>query len=243
MSRENVELVRSILEPFAGGNIAAIDWSGEEVREAVGASYADDVELQTLATGVGSGMDSVYRGWDGLIRYLREWLEPFSEYHVEWLDFIDDGDRVLVPSRQWGIGRASGARVELEVTHLYAVRDGQIARLHQFDTLEEAREAAGPAVEAQPDGIATTPRTKLRRKPKRGSHEREVINAILDEALVSHLGVVDDAGHPIVTPTLHARRGSHVYVHGSAANRTLRESGRSQVCLTTTLLDGLVLAR
>ena len=243
MSRENVELVRASLEPFAGVNVAAIDWSGEELREAVAASYAEDAELRTLATGVGSGMDSVYRGWDGLVRYLREWFEPFSEYHVEWLEFIDDGDRVLVPSRQWGIGSASGARVELELTHAYTVRDGRIARLHQFDTLEEAREAAGRGGEAQPDAIAVTPRTKLRRKPKRGSHEREVIDAILDEALVSHLGVVDDAGHPIVTPTLHARVGSDVYVHGSAANRTLRESGRSQICLTTTLIDGLVLAR
>jgi uncharacterized protein len=87
-----------------------------------------------------------------------------------------------------------------------------------------------------------TARTKLRRKPKRGSHERAVIEAIFDEALVSHLGVIDD-GFPIVTPTLHVRVGSHVYLHGSAASRTLRESKGTEVCLTATLVDGLVLAR
>jgi uncharacterized protein len=88
-----------------------------------------------------------------------------------------------------------------------------------------------------------TPRTKLRRKPGRGSHDGEVIKAILDEALVCHIGAIDEGGYPVVTPTLHVRVGEHVYVHGSAASRTLRRAGRSEVCLTATLLDGLVLAR
>lgn len=87
-----------------------------------------------------------------------------------------------------------------------------------------------------------TPRTKLRRKPGRGSHEREVIEAIFDEALVSHLGVIDD-GLPVVIPTLHARMGSRVYLHGSTASRALRQSSGAEVCLTATLVDGLVLAR
>jgi nitroimidazol reductase NimA-like FMN-containing flavoprotein (pyridoxamine 5'-phosphate oxidase superfamily) len=88
-----------------------------------------------------------------------------------------------------------------------------------------------------------TPQTKLRRKPRRGSYDRASIEAILDEALVCHLGVLTRDGAPVVTPTLHARLGSHVYVHGSAASRTLREAKGSQVCLTVTLLDGVVLAR
>jgi uncharacterized protein len=86
-------------------------------------------------------------------------------------------------------------------------------------------------------------RTKLRRKPGRGSHDRDAIAAILDQALVSHLGVLDHAGRPLVTPTLHVRVGDHVYLHGSAASRSLRAATGSQVCLTATLLDGLVLAR
>lgn len=87
-----------------------------------------------------------------------------------------------------------------------------------------------------------TQRTKLRRKPSRGSHERAAVEAILDEALVSHLGFLDD-GLPVVIPTLHARLDSHVYLHGSAASRALRESQGAEVCLTATLIDGLVLAR
>ena len=86
-------------------------------------------------------------------------------------------------------------------------------------------------------------RTQLRRLPKRGAHDPESIAAILDEAVVSHLGTVDDAGFPVVIPTLHARVGDHVYVHGSAASATLRRATRMEVCLTATLLDGLVLAR
>jgi ketosteroid isomerase-like protein len=81
---------------------------------------------------------------DGLVEYLRKWLEPFSEYHVENLDYVDAGECVLVPSRQVGVGSGSGARVELELTTLYEVRDGRITRVHQYDTMAEALEAAGP---------------------------------------------------------------------------------------------------
>jgi nitroimidazol reductase NimA-like FMN-containing flavoprotein (pyridoxamine 5'-phosphate oxidase superfamily) len=87
-----------------------------------------------------------------------------------------------------------------------------------------------------------TNRTKLRRKPSRGSHDRGTIEAIFDEALVSHLGFLD-AGLPVVIPTLHVRVDHYVYLHGSAASRALRESKGAEVCLTATLLDGLVLAR
>ncbi|MGH2950295.1 MAG: pyridoxamine 5'-phosphate oxidase family protein [Solirubrobacteraceae bacterium] len=88
-----------------------------------------------------------------------------------------------------------------------------------------------------------TPRTKLRRLPKRGTHDRPTIDAILDEALVGHLGFVHE-GRPAVIPTLQARVGDEVYVHGSAASRALRALGGGvQACLTVTLIDGLVLAR
>ena len=77
------------------------------------------------------------------MEYLRTWLEPFSEYHVENLDYVDAGECVLVPSRQWVVGSGSGARVELELTTLSRVRDGRIKRVHQYDTMDEAFEAAG----------------------------------------------------------------------------------------------------
>jgi nitroimidazol reductase NimA-like FMN-containing flavoprotein (pyridoxamine 5'-phosphate oxidase superfamily) len=88
-----------------------------------------------------------------------------------------------------------------------------------------------------------TNRTKLRRVPKRGFHDRETIDSILDEALLCHLGFVHD-GRPAVIPTLHARIGDEVFIHGSAASRMIRAlAGGIEACLTVTLIDGLVLAR
>jgi nitroimidazol reductase NimA-like FMN-containing flavoprotein (pyridoxamine 5'-phosphate oxidase superfamily) len=88
-----------------------------------------------------------------------------------------------------------------------------------------------------------TPRTKLRRLPKRGAHDRATIDAILDEALISHMGFVHE-GQPFVIPTLHARLGDEVLVHGSSASRALRALAEgAPMCLTVTLIDGLVLAR
>jgi uncharacterized protein len=97
-----------------------------------------------------------------------------------------------------------------------------------------------PAPIAEP----TSERVRLRRKRERGSYEREVIDAILDEALIAHLGIADEDGQPFVIPTLHARSGDVVYCHGSTASRTLRTLGAGMpACLTVSLLDGLVLAR
>ena len=144
MSQENVEIVRSTFEPFDGVNLAAIDWSAEVIREALGRAYSPDIELTTLAIPLGLDVSDSYRGLDGVVEYLRTWLEPFSEYHLKNLDYVDAGECVLVPSRQWGVGRGSGARVELELTTLYEVRDGRITRVHQYDTMAEALEAAGP---------------------------------------------------------------------------------------------------
>jgi nitroimidazol reductase NimA-like FMN-containing flavoprotein (pyridoxamine 5'-phosphate oxidase superfamily) len=86
-------------------------------------------------------------------------------------------------------------------------------------------------------------RTRVRRVPARGVYERESIEAILDQALVSHVGFVAD-GQPYVIPTLHARVGELLYLHGSAASRMLRTLEKGvPVCVTATLVDGLVLAR
>jgi uncharacterized protein len=91
--------------------------------------------------------------------------------------------------------------------------------------------------------IAPSARTKVRRLPARAVYERDSIDAIVDEAIVAHLGLVQD-GQPYVIPTLHARVGDVVYFHGSAASRTIRAlSAGAPACLTVTLLDGLVLAR
>lgn len=91
--------------------------------------------------------------------------------------------------------------------------------------------------------IPQTERTRLRRLPPRGIFERDVIYRILDEALVCHVGFAVD-GQPYVIPTIHARLGDRLVVHGSAASRMLRTlTGGVPVCITVTLVDGLVLAR
>ncbi len=91
--------------------------------------------------------------------------------------------------------------------------------------------------------LRVTERTRLRRLPERASHDRELAYRILDEALICHLGFVTDDG-PVVIPTIHARMGDRLVVHGSPASRMLRTvAGGAQVCITVTLLDGLVLAR
>jgi uncharacterized protein len=91
--------------------------------------------------------------------------------------------------------------------------------------------------------IAPSARTTLRQRPARASYERAVIDAILDEAVFCHVGFVAD-GQPYVIPTVHARVGERLYLHGSAASRMLRTLADGvPVCVTATLLDGLVLAR
>ena len=91
--------------------------------------------------------------------------------------------------------------------------------------------------------IAPTERTRLKRLPDRGAFERDTVNAILDEGLVCHLGFVHE-GQPFVIPTTYARIDDGLYLHGSAAGRTLRTMRADvAVCVTVTLLDGLVLAR
>ena len=83
----------------------------------------------------------------------------------------------------------------------------------------------------------------MKRHPERGHYDRATVDAILDAGFLCHLGFVAD-GQPYVIPTLHARVGDVVYVHGSAASRTLRELDAGiPVCLTATLFDGLVLAK
>ena len=89
--------------------------------------------------------------------------------------------------------------------------------------------------------LSATPRTQLRRKRERQADDRAVLHAVLDEALVCHLGLVDGDGAPLVLPTMHARVGETVYVHGSTGAASL--AAEREVCLTVTLLDGLVLAR
>ena len=91
--------------------------------------------------------------------------------------------------------------------------------------------------------FARTERSTLRRLPKRGSYDKEVVYAILDQAIVCHVGLATEEG-PVVIPMGYARRGDELLLHGSARSRLLEELARgAPVCVTVTLVDGLVLAR
>jgi nitroimidazol reductase NimA-like FMN-containing flavoprotein (pyridoxamine 5'-phosphate oxidase superfamily) len=91
--------------------------------------------------------------------------------------------------------------------------------------------------------FATTKRTRVRRHPERAHYDRETVHAILDAALMCHVGYVID-GRPYVTPTLFWRDGERLYWHGSSASRMLRaQRDGIPVCLTVSHIDGLVLAR
>jgi uncharacterized protein len=88
-----------------------------------------------------------------------------------------------------------------------------------------------------------TARTRLHRRPQRGTYDRGVVHAILDEALVCHLAFAVD-GQPYALPTTFVRDGESLFVHGSAASRMMRSLGEGlPVCLTVMFVDGLVLAR
>lgn len=88
-----------------------------------------------------------------------------------------------------------------------------------------------------------TDRTQVKRLPKRGKYDTETVYKILDEAFVCHVGFVSD-GQPYVIPTNFGRVGDTLYLHGSAASRMLRTLSQGiPVCVTVTLIDGLVLAR
>ena len=88
-----------------------------------------------------------------------------------------------------------------------------------------------------------TKRSTVKRLPKRGHYDRPTIDAILDEAILCHIGFEVD-GQPYVIPSLHARVGDVLYLHGSAASRMMRRLAEGvQCCVTVTLVDGVVLAR
>jgi uncharacterized protein len=93
------------------------------------------------------------------------------------------------------------------------------------------------------DNLPQTTRTTLKRLPRRGTYDRELINQILDEGFICHVGFVAE-GQPFVIPTGYARASDQLFIHGSQASRMLRTVGQGiDVCVTVTLVDGLVLAR
>lgn len=93
-----------------------------------------------------------------------------------------------------------------------------------------------------PPELRPTDRTKVRRLAERGRSDRATVHEVIDEAYVAHVGFVVD-GEPRVLPMTYGRDGDVLYLHGAVGNAMLRASAGAEVCVTITLLDGLVLAR
>lgn len=90
---------------------------------------------------------------------------------------------------------------------------------------------------------APSERTRLRRRHDRASYDKETIHAILDATMICHVGISID-GQPFVTPTIHWREGNRIYFHGSSKSRTFcHMMTDAPVCVSVSLLDGIVLAR
>jgi ketosteroid isomerase-like protein len=132
MSEENVELIRNGYERYAAGDI-------EGVAELV----ADDAELAGAGgLGIADTAAETRYGPEGFVRAAEEALEAFDEYRVEAEEFIDAGNAVVVPVLISGRGRASGAKLEVRLAHLWVLRDGKVIRGTVHRTTEEALEAA-----------------------------------------------------------------------------------------------------
>ena len=90
---------------------------------------------------------------------------------------------------------------------------------------------------------APSDRSRVKRQPRRGAYDRKTIHAILDEALVCHVGIVENS-QPFVMPMTYARDGDRILIHGSKASRAMKAiASGADVCVTVTRTDGLVLAR
>ncbi|MFG3026016.1 pyridoxamine 5'-phosphate oxidase family protein [Streptomyces sp. NPDC048254] len=112
--------------------------------------------------------------------------------------------------------------------------------------METAEPAVQETVPTQPAAYTPTDRTVPTRSAERATYDKDVVHSILDEGYVCHLGFVRD-GAPVVLPTLFARVGEVLYLHGSTGSRPLRMTGQADpglpVCVTVTHVDSLVLAR
>ena len=85
---------------------------------------------------------------------------------------------------------------------------------------------------------------RVKRLPKRAAYDKESVYEVVDAALICHVGMVVEGGRPVVIPTIHARQGDNILLHGASTSRMLNHVGAGHnICITITHLDGLVLAR
>ncbi len=139
MSHENVEVVRDWVSTYAGKDQVAMAATPEEVALFLGALHP---EMEARWAEAMPDVET-HRGLEDIALMFLAWLASWDEYRQEPVDFIDAGDAVVVPYRCRGIGKDSGAQVEMDVTHVYTVREGKIASLREYMSKAEALEAVG----------------------------------------------------------------------------------------------------
>ena len=122
-----MEVVRRVSTSFAEGDTAA--WLQ---------NLDPDVVLHVEQAGQG-----VYRGHEGVIKSLADWTEDFDDFKSVPEEFLDTGDYVVVPTRQTGIGKSSGAPMEGVFWFVFQVREGKVVRIHVLNTEQAALEVAG----------------------------------------------------------------------------------------------------
>jgi uncharacterized protein len=129
VSEQNVEIVRRAFEAFNQRGLEGL------------LEFADPrIEWSTTGIFLEAG---TYRGHEGIRRYLGAMMEEFDDVRTESVEFIDGGDVVVVPSRFSGRGKRSGAPVDLEITFVYTVEDGQLVRVRNFQDKADALRATG----------------------------------------------------------------------------------------------------
>lgn len=142
MSQENVDLVRGILGAYAAQDLAAFvrNTDPAQLKGLIAAIYDPDVEVVWVDTSPDSGP---YHGHEGALQAMVDWLDSFDEFHFEPTEFIDAGGDVVVPNYQRGIGKGSGAKVEMTAAWVCSVRDGKIASLREYSSKAKALGAVG----------------------------------------------------------------------------------------------------
>jgi len=128
MSKENVEIVRRCCDAFDRGDYeAALDVMDSDI----------EYDLSHFPDG------GVYRGREGVREAFRIWMGTWEEYRQEREEPIDAGDQVILPTREYGRGKGSGASLERQTFGLWTIRDGRAVHIRFYSTLSEALEAAG----------------------------------------------------------------------------------------------------
>lgn len=129
MAQADVEIVSEFTQRFAAGGHVTDDY------------FDPEIVWDTSASGLPSA--SVYHGREGVRRFFRDWLAPWTDYEIEARDIIDAGSAVVLVFRQAGTGRGSGARIERDFVGVWELENSKVVRFRLFASREQAFEAAG----------------------------------------------------------------------------------------------------